>query len=151
MSGCFGGQEVTETGKGLPTVAVEFPPVAAAGSTQDAVFTISNPGPGDMTSLFVSFSRVGAAAADELPDPLVDVSVGEAPSSVVEVAPEPAAVSADGIIYTFPGLAEGESTTITFTLRIPDRDGLAANSVIVYDGQDVERGRGLRLETEVQS
>ncbi len=128
---------------GDPIITVDFPPTAEGGSIQDAVFHVENPGPGDMGSLFLSFARVGIAM------PIVDPGVNKENPNIVAIEPEPVAVSPDAVIFRFEGLEEGEATTITFTLRIPEITGEAANSVVAYAGEDETRAKGIRLTTQV--
>lgn len=152
---------LTESGQGRPTVAVEFPAVVAAGSVHDMKVTVDNPGPGDVSVLNVSFTLVGVSGERELPDPLVQPGTKGGSASVVGVDPEPGSVSDDGTIYLFgdpdpgtspaPFLAEGDSTTLTFRVEIPDRLGLLANSVTAYDGRDPTRARGVLVKTEVEA
>jgi hypothetical protein len=147
-SGCYGaGSRVTDSGTGLPVVSVQFPPRSAPGSTQRAVFGVSNPGPGDIDSLVLAFARAGDPA---LPQPIVDVGSRGKNEAVLDVRPEPVGVSDDGVVYRFPGIREGEARTIAFDLRVPARLGAAANAVQVYDGGDIERAAGVRLETRVE-
>jgi len=147
LAGCFGDAgPVTESGKGFPQLAIAFPETTTAGSVETAALTVTNPGPGDMGSLVVAFGRLGDPA---LPPPLVDVTARNQEGAVKEVRPAPNAVSPDGITYTFDGLAVGESVTIEFELQIPTTDGVAGNAVQVYEGQDPNRARGIRLRTEV--
>lgn len=155
MPGCFGGSSnTTETGLGKPSVGVEIPAQVEAGSTQEFVVTIANPGPGDMDTVVVAFALVGPVRSDgSLPTPLVSMG-GE--SSVVSVDPEPAGISDNGTVYVFGDtrdaavVAEGEEFQVTFTIETPDESGTAANSVQVYDGSEVERAAGARLETLVE-
>lgn len=147
LVGCFGDAQVlTEAGEGYPELAIQFPETTTAGATETAVLTISNPGPGDMESIVVAFSRLGAPS---LPVPLVDVTGRNREGAVKNVTPEPTAVSADGITYTFGGIDEEEVMTIEFELVVPRIDGAAGNAILVYEGQDPNRARGVRLETEV--
>ena len=149
LAACFGGTDpnVTESGEGKPLLSVEFPPTVEPESQEVATLSVENPGPGDMDSLQVSFVRLGRS---DLPEALVGFgSKGENPS-IVAVDPEPRAVSVDGVVFTFDGLAEGESTDIAFTIRTPGVTGGFANSVIVADGSDPERSRGVPLETRVE-
>jgi hypothetical protein len=74
---------------------------------------------------------------------------GESPS-VVTVEPSPNGISDDAVVYTFDGIAEGEDAAYTFEVRAPDEPGVAANSVQVYDGQEVDRASGVRVETTVE-
>lgn len=149
LGACFAGRnpDVTPSGEGLPRLSLTFPKAVKSGTTEIAVVEVTNPGPGDMDSVLVAFSRVGAAGVTELPTPIVDSGVGGRNPAVVAIEPEPNSVSSDAVVFAFDGLEEGESITIEFTLRMPDERGPAANAIIVYDGQDVGRARGVRLET----
>lgn len=147
LAACYGPDaSLTEQGEGKPELSIEFPSSAAPGATETAELTVTNPGPGDMDSLVVAFSRLGDP---DLPVPVVEVAPPNGKGSVVEVSPKPRAISPDGIIYTFDGLDEGDSVTISFELRLPSDTGVAGNAILVYDGRDPERARGVRLETEV--
>ena len=147
---CLAGfTELSESGKGLPQVTVEFPDEADPGSVHRAALDVANPGPGDMASVVVTFARVGAPAVEGLPNPIVDPGRGPDSGTVVSVEPRPTAASPD-VMYRFGPLAEGRSTTITFDLEVPRLPGPAANSVTVSDGDDPGRARGVRLETLVR-
>ena len=147
FAGCYGDpQSLTDDGKGYPELTLEFPESTSPGSTETATLVIHNPGPGDMDSLVVAFSRLGDP---KLPPPIVDVIARDQEGSVKNVTPEPNAVSTDGIIYTFDGIAEDESKTVTFTLLLPQTPGPVGNAILVYPGEDPDRSRGVRLETEV--
>jgi len=147
-SACFSARsELSASGRGLPQPTVAFPERAAPGTVHSARLEVRNPGPGDITTLVVAFALVGAPAAEGLPTPLVGPG---RKGRVLKVTPAPSSVSADGSVYRFGSLAEGETTTVTFTLRVPRRPGLAANSVTVYDDTDPSRARGVRLETLVE-
>ena len=140
---------LSATGEGLPQVAVHFPETSAPGSVHTAALEVANPGPGDIDRLAVSFALVGAPAAEGLPSTLVGAAGGGRRDTVLGVSPRPMSVSPDGAVYRFGGLAEGESVTIEFELRVPRIPGVAANSVIVSDDSDPSRARGARLETTV--
>ncbi len=147
---CFGPDpNQTEEGESLPVLEIDFPDVSEAGSIQTLVLTVENPGPGGFSSVFVAFSRVGAAEGESLPEPIVDVVPRGEPSPVVAVRPEPVK-QVQGIRFRFPPLAEGETLDLEFDLRIPTRSGVAANSVQVYDGAKPDRVRGVLLSTRVQ-
>ncbi|MBA3430224.1 MAG: hypothetical protein H0U16_01930, partial [Actinobacteria bacterium] len=119
--------------------------------TAEAVLTIENPGPGDIDTVAVAFATIAPSPGTrEFPVPIVGIGSDGTNPAVVEVSPEPRATSDDGVVYTFEGLAEGGSTSITFTLQMPVRPGVAANSVQVYDGRDIARARGIRLQTTVE-
>lgn len=144
---CFG-SDANLTAKGLsrPVLDLTFPKQADPRSTQEAVLRITNPGPGDMATVLVSFSALGHPS---LPRAIVGTGSSGSNPAVVSVEPSPDAVSQDGVVYRFDGLAAGESTTVTFALRVPPHPGVAANSVIVYAGEDIARARGICLETIV--
>jgi hypothetical protein len=152
---CAGsGAELSESGNGLPKVTVEFPPSAEPGSVQQAKLEVVNPGPGDIGTLIVAFTRAGDP---DLPTPIVDVKGRRAPGSVRSIDPAPAGISSDGVVYRFssssagePFLPEGESADITFSLIVPNAPGPAANAVQVYDGSEIDRAAGVRLETDVE-
>lgn len=147
LGACFGdSQSLTDDGRGYPELSLEFAEATTAGSTETATLTITNPGPGAMDSLVIAFSRLGDPA---LPLPIVDVAPADDEGAVQDVTPEPTAVSPDGVIYTFDGIAVGETLTIEFELTIPRADGPAGNAILVYEGRDPDRARGVRLETEV--
>lgn len=143
--------DVSPAGAGLPDLEIEFPENAERGSVQPAVMTITNPGPRPISTLVVAFARVGPGGGGaELPTPIVDGGARRKNPAIVSIAPEPRAVSLAAVEFTFDGLAEGESTEITFELKVPDATGEAANSVTVYEGSDTSRIRGARLQTIVQ-
>ena len=151
LAGCYGPDpNVTDSGMGKPIVSVEFPDQVERGSVHSARIEIENPGPGVMSRISVTFSLVGqASAAGGIPPAIVPLGAGGENEAVLDVSPEPVAVSADGIVYVFDGVGEGETTTIEFEIRVPDEAGIAANAVIVSDAQDVERARGTRMETTI--
>lgn len=153
LAACAAGdQGLSPSGEGLPRVSITFPGVAEPGSVQEAVLNVLNPGPGDLERISVTFVRVGPSAPGEpLPQPIVDAVAGRGNSAVVSVEPEPRSVSDDGVVYVFDGIPEGGSLRITFRLRVPVREGIAANSVTVSDATDLERAAGVRLETLVES
>ena len=148
---CVGDANLTETGKGKPLVTANFPATVEAGSTQELEIDVENPGPGDIRTIVIAFALVGPIAGqDELPAPLIAIGVdGESPS-LVAVEPSPAGISEDAALYTFEGLAEGENGTFTFDVKVPEQPGTAANSVQVYDGQELDRASGVRVETTVE-
>lgn len=151
FSACFAeDQDLAPSGRGLPVISVDFPEEVPAGSVQDAVVHVANPGPGDINFLSVTFALIAPRQGSaEFPRPIVGQGNPDDHPDVEGVTPEPRAVSGDGVVFNFGPLAEGEETTIVFTLRMPDEPGPAANSLQVGDGQEIERARGLRLETVV--
>ena len=143
--------DLTAAGLGKPELAVTFPSEVAPGSTHTAKLEVSNPGPGHMDVVRVTFVLVGPGPdQDELPRPLILGGVSDETGEIVSVTPEPTAVSGDGLVYSFAGLGEDEAATISFGIRVPKIAGAFANSVQVYDGKDLERLRGVRLDTLVR-
>lgn len=143
---CFGPDpDLTSAGKGKPEVEVTFPETVEIGDVVTATVTVSNPGPEAMKEVVVVFSRLGNP---RLPYPIVELVPGRGSVGVEGVDPEPPTPSADGITFRYPGLDEGESTTIEFRLKIPDHEGAVGNAVQVYDSADPERARGVPLEAQ---
>lgn len=148
LAACAGPDpNITESGAGKPEVSVEFPETAESGEVVTASLEISNPGPKDIGTIVVSFVRVGDPS---LPLPIVEPRKGRLQSGIEDIRPRPKGQSPVDATYTFEGVAEGESITIEFDLRIPDAEGTVGNSVQVYDGAEVERADGVRLETEIR-
>ena len=149
---CFGtGAEVTEDGKGLPRIVATFPDSVPAGAEVDAELTISNPGPDDMEVVAITFAPAAPlTGSQDIPQPIVDRGRNGSNPAVVTTEPEVTRISDDGLVFLFGPLEEGEETTIVFTLRVPERPGAAGNSVQVYDGRDLERIRGTRIDTVVE-
>ncbi len=109
-----------------------------------------DPGPGDMSSVVVAFSRTGPSpGATALPPPIVDVGFGQTNPAIAAIRPTPAAISPDAVVYRFGPLKTGHSMTIRFTVKVPRTPGVLANAVVVYDGQHPDRARGVRLQTVV--
>jgi hypothetical protein len=160
LTACFRGDDpnITASGKGKPEISAELPATVEAGSVQEAAIEVTNPGPGDMEILAIAFALVGPAGEEtEFPSAIVPLGARRQNRAVISVSPEPTGVSDDGTVYTFgpleggaPRIAEGESITVLFELRMPDEPGPAANSVQAYDGNEIERARGVRLSTEVR-
>ena len=149
---CFGPDpNLTDSGKGLPEVAVDFPAEVEAGSVHDLTVTVHNPGPGDMASFFVAFSPVGVGGRVGVARPLLVPGPPQGGSpSILSVDPEPVADPGQGgLVFKFGPLQEGESTAVAFTVRAPAAVGTYANSVQAYDAQEIDRIRGARVETEV--
>ncbi|MDQ4024395.1 MAG: hypothetical protein M3217_02730 [Actinomycetota bacterium] len=148
---CFGPDpNLTDDGKGKPVITAEFPAEVEAGSVNTATLTVENPGPGDIGTVTVAFAGVGApAASGPLPVDLVPITTSPENPVFRSIEPEPRNVSDDGVVYYFGPLPEGETVEIAFEIVAPDEPGPAASSVSVYDGNDTDRIRGLRLATEV--
>jgi hypothetical protein len=152
FAGCFGGGEnLTDTGKGRPTITADFPASVEAGSTTTLEVEVANPGPGDIPTLVIAFALIGPSSGQsELPTPLVALGVDGESASIVDIEPSPRGTSQDGVVFTFEGLPEGESASFSFQVKAPDEAGVAANSVQVYDGQEIDRAAGVRVETTVE-
>lgn len=136
--------------EGRPEISVDFPEAADPGATETAVFTITNPGPQRMESVFLAFARVGpAAGGGAIPFPIVDAGARHENPAIVAIEPEPDATSIEGVVFRFEGLDAGATMVVSFDLVIPEQPGPAANSVTAYPGEDPERAQGVRLETEV--
>lgn len=158
LTACFGGtSNTTESGLGIPTVSVEIPPEVAPGSVHDVVLRVRNPGPGDIGALTVGFALVGPVQEDGgLATPIVGPGRDGMNPSVLSETPEATAISENGSVFVFgpvggqPRLPEGEEIEIVLEIRMPEEEGLAANSVQVSDGNEVDRGAGVRLETTIR-
>jgi len=149
---CYGPDpDVTPEGAGLPELQIDFPEESDAGSIQLAELTITNPGPEPMSTVVIAFARVGpSGSGEELPAAIVDGGAKRRNPAVLSIDPEPRAISLSAVEFTFDGLAEGESTEITFELKVPEAVGEAANSVTAYEGSNPSRIRGARLQTIVR-
>ena len=140
LTACYEPPPVTK-----PEVTASFPTTAEAGDTVTVTLRVSNPGE-KMESVVVAFSLIGDP---ELPEPIVDAGTGGRSEAVAEVDPDPVAVSPDGVIYRFEGLAEGDSMEITFELILPGGSGEVGNAVLVSDGAVPQRARGVRLSIQL--
>ena len=148
LAACTGSDaNLTETGAGKPQLTAEFPDTASSGDVVTAAIEVSNPGPQDMDSIVVSFVRVGDPS---LPEPIVEPRKGRLQSGIEDIRPAPRGQSPADATYAFDGLPEGETVTLEFDLRIPDGLGTFGNSVQVYDGSEVDRAAGIRLDIEVE-
>ena len=149
VGGCSGPDpNLTESGQGKPLVTAEFPETARPGDVVTAVIRVENPGPSDMEPIVVAFTRVGDPS---LPLPIVEPRRDLRDAGIEDIRPEPQGASPMDSTFTFPGVAEGDSTTIEFDLRIPDdAKGTVGNVIQVYDGAEIERARGARLQLEVR-
>jgi hypothetical protein len=147
FSGCYGPDPNVTPAGGLPVLSLDLADPVTAGSIEPVTLTIENPGPEDMDSVVVAFSRLGDP---DLPLPLVDVAARGKEGPVVDVSPSPNGTSPDRVVYTFDGIDEGDSLTLEFRVRIPETPGFYGNAVQVYEGSHPDRARGVRLETHVR-
>jgi hypothetical protein len=143
LTSCYGGPSAT-TSPGRPLLSASFPEEVDAGAVATAVLRVSNPGPGAIAKLHVSFTLAGDP---ELPTPLIAIGGGRGSPSVV--ATRPTGEPQPGGIYTFGGLGVGDEVTLEFDVRAPEDTGRAASSVQVYAGEDPDRIAGALLETTV--
>lgn len=150
---CYGSTaDVTDAGKGLPQLTVEFPAEVERGSIHDLVVTVDNPGPGDMAAFVIAFGALGVGGEVGVAKPLLLVGPPGRPSpSVLSVEPEPVTVGEGGLVFQFGPLREGQSRTVTFSIKAPEIVGTYANSVQAYDAQEIDRIRGTRLQTKVSA
>ncbi|MGH2754164.1 MAG: hypothetical protein ACRDLB_06985 [Actinomycetota bacterium] len=151
-SACYGDDSnLTESGKGKPVVSATFPATAASGSVQELRVEVENPGPGEIDVLAIAFVLIGPRPGQsDFPAPLVMVGTDRSTPSIVSVEPSPNGISEDAAVYTFDGLAEGATSSFLFEVKVPDEPGPAANSVQVYDGREIDRAAGVRVETTVE-
>ena len=154
IAGCVSGGSAEAD---APIVKTDFPPVVEAGKQAAATVTVQNPSSRPLHDMEIAFSLVGRVpdtsplpVGSSVPHPIVAAGARGATSSVLSVDPKPVAVSQDGLVYRFPTLSPGETTTIHFILRMPVENGVAANAVIVSDGTDAARAHGVTLETTVK-
>jgi hypothetical protein len=149
LGACAAGAGSAEENR--PRPSIDFPSSVPAGSVQTATLTVTNPGPEAFDSLLVAFSRLGRAPDKPVvPEPIVDTGFKGRNRAVVSVIPKPVAVSQDGLVYRFGSLGPGRDMEVEFSLRMPQRPGLAANAVIVSDGSNLKLSRGVTLETSVR-
>lgn len=141
---------VTESGKGVPEVTLDFPRSVDTGSTSTLRVSVANPGPGDIDSLFIAFAAVGIGGRQGNALPLVVPTRRGTSRSVAAVQPDPVAVGGGGVIFRFGPLDVDESADFNFEIVAPEEPGTYANSVQAYDGLDTERISGVALETEVR-
>lgn len=150
LAACFASTgDLTTEGHGRPQLSLDFPATAAPGSTNDLVLHVTNPGPGAIDSLFVAFTNVGVPGSG-LGTALVPFGRRGRSPAIAGVDPAPDGVSKDGVVYRFPALGVGDSTTITFSITVPHAAGAAASSVQVYDGSEPDRAVGMRVATTVR-
>lgn len=158
LGGCFGpSSNLTDDGLGKPLVTVDFPAEATAGSTEELLVEIDNPGPGDMSSFTVAFANVAVGGTASDVQPLLRLApppehLGDDQSisaSITSIEPEPLTVGQGGVVFGFGPLPEEETASVSFQVVLPDEGGTYANSVQVYDSQVLDRIDALKLQVEV--
>ena len=155
---CFGpGSDLTEDGLGKPFVTVDFPAEATAGSTEELLVEIDNPGPGDMSSFTVAFANVAVGGTEDSIQPLLQLAplpeqLGDdqpISPSITSIEPEPLTVGQGGLVFGFGPLPEEETASVSFEVIVPETGGTYANSVQAYDSQVLDRIDALKLQVEV--
>jgi len=158
LAACFGPDpNLTEGGLGKPFMTVDFPTEAEAGSTEELLIEIDNPGPGDMSSFTVAFANVAVGGTEGNVLPLVRPApppeqLGDdqqVSSSISSIEPEPLTVGEGGLVFRFGPLPEEESTTVSFEVAVPEEAQLYANSVQAYDSQVLDRIDAVKVQVEV--
>ena len=158
LAACFGrSSDLTEDGLGKPFVTVDFPAEATAGSTEELVVEIDNPGPGDMNSFTVAFANVAVGGTEDSVQPLLQLAAppeqlgDEQPisSSITSIEPEPLTVGQGGQVFGFGPLPEEETVSVSFEVVVPETGGTYANSMQVYDSQVLDRIDAVKLQVEV--
>ena len=158
LAGCFGpSSDLTEDGLGKPFVTVEFPAEATAGSTEELLVEIDNPGPGDMNSFTVAFANVAVGGTEDSVQPLLQVApppeqLGDdqpVSASIASIEPEPLTIGQGGLVFGFGPLPEEESASVSFEVVVPEAGGTYANSVQAYDSQVLDRIDAVKLQVVV--
>jgi hypothetical protein len=157
-AGCFGADPgLTESGLAKPVVTIDLPAELPAGTTEELVVEIENPGPGDMSAFSVAFAAIAVGGGEGNAQPLLlpaappeDLGDDQPLSSSIDaIEPEPLTVGQGGLVFGFGPLPAGESTSVSFDIVVPDEPGTYANSVQAYDSQALDRIDAQKLQVEV--
>jgi hypothetical protein len=157
-TGCFGADPgLTESGLAKPVVSFEWPVELPAGTTEELIVEVENPGPGDMSAFSIAFAAIaiggaeGNAEALLLPAAPPEELGDDQPlsSSIAAIEPEPLTVGQGGLVFGFGPLPAGESTSVSFDIEVPEEPGSYANSVQAYDSQALDRIDAQKLQVEV--
>ena len=158
LAACFGPDpNLTEDGLGKPFLTVDFPIEAEAGSTEELLVEIDNPGPGDMSSFTVAFANVAVGGTEGSVQPLVRPApppeqIGDdqqVSPSISSIEPEPLTVGEGGLVFRFGPLPEEESASVSFEVVVPEESELYANSLQVFDSQVLDRIDAVKVQVEV--
>lgn len=158
LAACFGPDpSLTEGGLGKPFLSVNFPSEAQAGSAEELLVEIDNPGPGDMSSFSVAFANVGVAGGEGSIQPLLQPAppperLGDDQpfsSSLRAIEPEPLTVGQGGLVFGFGPLPEEESASVSFEVVVPEESGTYTTSVQAYDSQVLDRIDAVKVQVEV--
>ncbi len=158
LAACFGpNSDLTEDGLGKPFVTVDFPAEATAGSAEELLVEIDNPGPGDMNAFTVAFANVAVGGTEDSIQPLLRLAptpeqLGDdqpISPSITSIEPEPLTVGQGGLVFGFGPLPEEEAVSVSFEVVVPEAGGIYANSVQAYDSQVLDRIDAVKLQVEV--
>jgi hypothetical protein len=158
VAGCFGPDPgLTESGLAKPVITVDWPAELPAGTTEELVVEVENPGPGDMSAFSIAFAAIavggsqGNAQALLLPAAPPDELGEDQPisASIAEIEPPPLTVGQGGLVFGFGPLPTGESTSVSFQIELPEEPGTYANSVQAYDSRALDRIDAQKLQVEV--
>ncbi len=158
LAACLGvDPNLTEDGLGKPFLTVDFPTEATAGSTEELLVQIDNPGPGDMSSFTVAFANVAVGGTVGNAPPLLRPAppprrIGDdqqVSPSITSIEPEPVTVGEGGLVFRFGPLPEEDSATVSFEIVIPEEPQTYANSVQAFDSQILDRIDAVKVQVEV--
>ena len=158
LAACFGSDpNLTEDGLGKPFLTVDFPTEAAAGSTEELLVEIDNPGPGDMSSFTVAFANVAVGGTEgnaqtllrPAPPPERIGDDQQVSPSISAIEPEPLTIGEGGLVFRFGPLPEEESASVSFEVVVPEESQTYANSVQVFDSRVLDRIDAVKLQVEV--
>jgi hypothetical protein len=158
LTSCLGTDpNLTEAGLGKPFLSVDFPTEASAGSTEELLVEIDNPGPGDMSSFTVAFANVAVGGTVGNASPLLRPAppprrIGDdqqVSPSIASIEPEPVTVGEGGLVFRFGPLPEEASATASFEVVMPEEPQTYANSVQVFDSQVLDRIDAVKVQVEV--
>ena len=158
LAACFGPDpSLTEGGLAKPQLTVDLPAEAAAGSSEQLVVEIDNPGPGDMSAFTVAFANVAVGGTAGSVQPLLRPAPppkqlgDEQPvsPSIGAIEPDPLTVGEGGLVFGFGPLPEEKSVSVSFEIVLPDDPGTYANSVQAYDSQVLDRIDAQKLQVEI--
>jgi hypothetical protein len=157
-TGCFGADPgLTESGLAKPVITVDWPVELPAGSTEQLIVEVENPGPGDMNAFSIAFAAIAIGGSEGNAQPLLAPAappedLGEdqpISSSITAIEPEPLTVGQGGLVFGFGPLPAGESSSVSFDVEVPEQPGTYANSVQAYDSQALDRIDAQKLQVEV--
>jgi len=158
LAACLGPDpNLTDDGLGKPLLTVDFPAEAAAGSTEELLVEIDNPGPGDMSSFTLAFANVAVGGAEGSAQPLLRPApppeqLGDDQQlspSISSVEPQPVTVGEGGLVFRFGPLPEEESASVSFEVVVPEESHTYANSVQAFDSQVLDRIDAVKVQVEV--